>query len=340
MEDIQTFFNSVGQGYGAGRVIIDDVFCQYNIHDLSKPLVYTFSNMGQVTTLENATDKDYSAWGYSFINKQGLNVIAFSCLEKPSWFRSDIFHDFIVQLSALTGNYVERLGYGGSMGGYAVAAFANQLQMDRILVMNPISTLNEELAPFETRFKPHRRRYNWSNSFHDGATASVPGYIIYDPLFELDKKHATRFDTLCHLKLPGVGHGIPRHLHNIGSLKWIVQRFIRGAINEHKFYTRARKRRNYPGYYNWMLSKQNIHLTNKRRHIIMLHKKANRIISGISREIPHEEIKRIIHAAERISHEMPEESLNLFSIVNKIKPNDPLVKRRIAQVKAKSIPSR
>jgi hypothetical protein len=255
--------------------IIDNIYCKYHISDLTKPLVITFASKNAYLTLSQV-EMDESPWGFSFVKKEGLNVISFACINSDSWYRSQKFMIFLELFSKRLSIFPERLGYGGSMGGYGVSAYANVLNMNRILLLNPISTLNELLVPFETRFVKSRQELDWKYGCIDGAKANSKGYIVYDPIYSLDKQHADRYKkNLSHLKVPGVGHSMPKHLLDLGILKWLFKNFVMNTLKIEEFHQKVRKRRLLPQYYEWMCSKHNRHITDLRKKIILKYKKIN-----------------------------------------------------------------
>jgi len=130
-----------------GSGVIDDVYLKYFFYDVNAPLVITFSNAGEVTTHANLKSKSYSPWGFDFVKSYNVNVLSFSSIVKANWYRSHEVHDFIKLLSKKLSIFNEKLGYGGSMGGFAVSAFSNCLGINRQLLMNPISSLSTELTP-------------------------------------------------------------------------------------------------------------------------------------------------------------------------------------------------
>ena len=262
---------------GLGKGVIDNVWYKYKITDYNKPIVITFApcelKFHSLSDVENKKFEDLKAWGFDFITKEGLNVISFVPLSGGQWYRSKDFAKYLTQLSEKISRFPFRFGYGGSMGGYGVSVFSNLLHLDRVLLLNPFSTLNRRLAPFETRFSKTVLRDNWESGFFNGAECNAEGYVIYDPLFNLDAKQAKRYKNLKHLRLPGVGHSIPLHLQKLGMLGWIAKSFLHeNHIDENRFYREARKRREYSGYYNGILSDRNVHLTPKRKEVIVKYK--------------------------------------------------------------------
>lgn len=240
---------------------------KYFIHDTSRPLVVTFANLGALAS-KNDIVNGTSPWGFDFVKSIGLNVLAFASCRPQNWYRSIDFFEFINRISDALPVFSERLGYGGSMGGYGVSAYANLLKLDRVLLFNPISTLNESLAPWETRFAGGRQ-LDWESGAFDGAQISCPGYIVYDPLFNLDRLHALRYSSnITHLKVFGVGHAIPKHLRDMGVLKNLVTGFFSNDIDVSLAQREFRRRRTIIRNYNWLLSPENQRLTPKRIQII------------------------------------------------------------------------
>ena len=254
-------------------LLLGDVFCKYNIISYDLPIVVTFSNMGIATTLEQSNSLNYSPWGFEVVKNFGYNVISFSCFETDNWYRSASFLNHVDAIRHFLEKFPARIGYGGSMGGFGVGSFSKALKFDRVLLFNPISSLNFNLAPWETRYK-EAKSLNWNGEYADGADFDCDGYIVFDPLFSLDRNHAKRYKNLVALKIPGVGHAMPKHLSKLGLLKQLFQDFLKDDVDVSIFHRHAKKRKLYPHHYSWLLSPQNLHLTPKRRIVIERHKRA------------------------------------------------------------------
>jgi hypothetical protein len=67
---------------------------------------------------------------------------------------------------------------------------------------------------------------------------------------------------------------MPLHLLRMGMLNTLVKDFINDCINIHWFVKKARKRKMYEGYYDWLLSKENKRLTPSRARVIKRHQRA------------------------------------------------------------------
>ncbi len=282
--------------YGMGKGTVDKVWYKFSIIDYNKPIVITFAPYKPNSVLHSPEDIEKSdfeelfIWGFDFIKKEGFNVISFDTLKNGLWYRSEYLADYLKNLSEEIYGFPLRLGYGGSMGGYGVSVFSNLLNLNRVLLLNPFSTLNRRLAPFETRFSDFLKNDNWESGFFDGGECNAKGYVIYDPLFHLDVKQANRYKNLEHLRLPGVGHSMPMHLQRLGMLGWIAKSFLHeNHIDKNRFYKEARRRRNYSEYYNWLLSKMNRHLTLKRKNIIIYYKYKFFIKEILKGSTPHQQ---------------------------------------------------
>ena len=261
-----------------------------------------------------------------------VNVLS----EENSWYRNYSFYEFTKIFAKSLDTFSERLGYGGSMGAYGVSAYANILKIDRVLLMNPISTLNEVKVPFETRFIEDGKKYDWNTGAFDGADMTSKGYIIYDPIFDLDKKHADRFNNkIIHLKVPGVGHMMPEHLKQMGMIKWIFMDFVNDILDIRLFQSEARKRKNLPRYYEWMCSTENIHLTEYRKKIILKYKHLNLKSEDIpkSRNLTNKQIDILRDIALFLEEIDIDKAYELMNMANQLRPTGVGIRKKLAQKK-------
>lgn len=254
----------------SGHFLVEDVYCKFNIVSHEKPIVITFAGAGDFIRLEDAAN-GISPWGFEFSRKISGNVISFATIGVSNWYRNSKFENFIDQVADFISEFPLRLGYGGSMGGFGVSAFSNKLQLDRVLLINPISTLNQIEAPWDNRFT-WAYRYDWNHGCYDGKHVTASGYVVYDPLHVMDNLHAHRYPSnIKHLRVYGVGHSMARNLQSMKMLKKLYLDFIHDEINEEEFYLQARARRNIDRYYQRQLLPLNKHLTPARIKILKKH---------------------------------------------------------------------
>tara|TARA_R110002051_G_C8765821_1_gene502592 strand:- start:4204 stop:4893 length:690 start_codon:yes stop_codon:yes gene_type:complete len=218
----------------------------------------------------------FPAWGKEYFLKNRLNVVAISCIETPNWYREKELIDFLPSLLCFRKNLSRVVGYGGSMGAFGAATFAQTLDFDSVLLLNPLSTLNKRCAPWEDRFEFDRKRLSWEGPFHDAAVIKLKGIICYDPFFSQDRLHAERFEGLSHLKLPFVGHGIGAPLAQLGILNKIVESMIvSDSYDAHEFAKQARSRRRLNVYYETLSKKCLTPRNIRRRETIQYYKELN-----------------------------------------------------------------
>jgi hypothetical protein len=298
--------------------VIGAVFYKLFFHDPSLPVLVTFGSMGMIVTKENANDPNFSPWGFDFAVKLGVNVLSFSSFVQSTWYRCPIFHEWLENNKTLLSVFPERLGYGGSMGGYGASTFSNVLSIDRLLLLNPISTLQKEIVPWETRpFENAADLNDWTGKFADGAETKSNGWVVFDPIFHLDSLHAKRFCGLKKITFPGVGHQIPKHLNHFGLLKPLIIDFISDVFQSSDFYKEIRNRRNYINYYKWLESDQNTHKTSRR--LVIIGKYKNQLIKR-NTEGKHNETG-IVDEILSLALEIENHDLTAYNVLEKIAKN-------------------
>lgn len=275
---MQTLLHAYNQGYlllkfhQSIRQRIGNVIVQYRLFNINAPLVITFPpNSAGINELE--VKEGVHPWGFNFFTKQQINVISFTHIGKREYFRSIELQNFIKDLENLLSVFPERIGYGVSLGGFAISLHANALKLDRALLMMPLSTYSPHIAPWEPKAVTADKATQYSGCNDDAVVCKVPLTIIYDPLYKTDRLHVERYS--CHitrLKLSGVGHRIPRALQELGLLKSTVLDFVHNRLDQASFPDKVRNRRELSYYYKSLLSNSTGKLTFKRRKIIYYHK--------------------------------------------------------------------
>ncbi|MDO6691926.1 hypothetical protein Q4574_01460 [Aliiglaciecola sp. 3_MG-2023] len=183
----------------------------FDFIDINLPVVITFGQLGTSVCFDDALRGAVSPWGFEYIRSKGVNVLSFACINKPNWYRSQVFAKFLKKISLDIKCFPTRLGYGSSMGGFGVSVFANLLNINRVLLLNPISTLNSMIIPEETRFLEASTTYNWDGEYSDGANmkAGCSGQMNYATtalLHNLDISDLDiRMPSAIYAKLPLMG---------------------------------------------------------------------------------------------------------------------------------------
>ncbi|WP_321447991.1 hypothetical protein [uncultured Cohaesibacter sp.] len=255
------------------RILSDDALYAADIFIKNTgPIVFAFDNMASAGPIENR-----KGWGYDFIRSQSINVVSFLETRSTAWYRPSSFLEFLDELEQVIdfSKFSSRISYGGSMGGYAAGAFASRLNCDAAILLNPVSSLSKELAPWETRFEI-AKKVNWSSSYHDAAEGivGVPHvYLVADSLHSLDLKHIKRFERACpsceFYRFPGVGHGIAVHMHALGVLKpFVLDIFNSRTPDKAEFFQAIRQRRDYVRYYKQVFIEKEDRITPARANIL------------------------------------------------------------------------
>lgn len=156
------------------------------------------------------------------------------------------------------------------MGGYAVSAYSELLNLDRCLLLSPISSLNKKVAPFEKRFSFARDHLNWTSNYFDGAKTETPKLILFDPHLEQDKMHSIRFKNANLVKVRNVGHEVAKHLLELGVLKEVFISFVH--YNKIKVDTLHKIKNNKKNYKPWLNNILNKNQKNKIRKKIIKEK--------------------------------------------------------------------
>lgn len=214
-------------------------------------LVVSFDNAARPA---NEPYEGRPTWGESYYLEQDhalLGVIA----RKPDWYRCTHLIAALEDIAnqGFFDGFARVVLTGGSMGGFAAAAFAPITPGCIVIAMSPQSTLKSDLVPWETRFESGRRQ-DWSLPYGDGAAgirSASQAYVVYDNLDIMDKRHADRLtesEQVTHLRIPAGGHGVSPTLNQMGVLKKLTGEMIDGSVDSLEFPRLARLRRKTPQY--------------------------------------------------------------------------------------------
>ncbi|RKF13515.1 glycosyltransferase family 2 protein [Roseovarius spongiae] len=216
----------------------------------SDRLLVTFDNLSNVG--DDSVTRE--PWAYKFAQDNGLSHLGVMA-HVSDWYRDA---DLIQRFEALAAQgffdgYKRVVFAGVSMGGYAALAFSSFAPGAHVAAINPQSTLDPDLVPWETRYE-NGRRQDWTLPLSDGAAQTAKAgrvNIFYDPYFELDQKHVDRFssdDNIRIFKCWFSVHKTAVFLRKMGALKPVMERVIFDELTEAEFYRLYRARRNLPWY--------------------------------------------------------------------------------------------
>ncbi|WP_076414334.1 hypothetical protein [Shewanella sp. UCD-KL12] len=254
------------------RQRIGNVIVQYRLLNINEPVVITFPPGSDGLTEQEAREGT-APWSYNFFTKQHKNIISFTHIGKDEYYRSIELQNFVKYLGSNLTDFSERIGYGVSRGGFAVALHANTLKLDRALLMMPLSSYSAKVAPWDPKVLKAEKATQYCGYNNDGAECKTPLTIIYDPLFKADRLHMQRFRCEVHkLKISGVGHRIARTLRDLGLLKKIVLDFVDNKLDTENFPRLVKGRRELDFYHKTLCTNPTGKLTLKRKKVIYYHK--------------------------------------------------------------------
>lgn len=210
-------------------------------------LLVTFDN------LSNVGDKSVQRepWAYKFARDVNISHLGITA-QVSAWYRDP---DLISRMQTLADDgffdgYDRVVFAGVSMGAFASITFGSLVPGAHAVAINPQTTLDTEIVPWETRYE-NGRRQDWTLPLGDAA-ALTKGFervnVFYDPYHELDQQHIDRFegDNIRIFKCRYSGHKTAVFLRRMDRLKEVMHHAIFDELTELEFYQMYRERRNLP----------------------------------------------------------------------------------------------
>ncbi|WP_135507350.1 glycosyltransferase family 2 protein [Roseovarius aestuariivivens] len=207
-------------------------------------LLVTFDNLSNVSD----TSPDREPWAFKFAKDANISHLGVMA-HVADWYRDA---DLIARFEKLRDegffDGYDRVTFAGvSMGGYASIAFASLVPGAHVVSINPQSTLNMDIVPWETRYEGGRRQ-DWTLPLSDAAALTGElgcVNIFYDPYHELDRQHVSRFsgDNIRIFNCRYSVHKTAVFLRKIDALKPVMHAAVFETIDEVEFYRLYRGRR-------------------------------------------------------------------------------------------------
>lgn len=290
----------------------------------SSTVFITFDNRSEVGDFSNRI-----GWGGGAFKKNNISYISFMSLE-PCWFLKEDFSQCMsYAVSLIKESGFERVvGYSGSMGGFALLFYRNELLLDEMYLFNPITTLDQSKVPWEDRFKKDAnlfKKKEFNDSVEGKTNKKIKVTVFYDPFEKKDAKHLQRIRKAIHsvevISLPGAGHGTPIYLSKVGELKNIMNLINDGAGGEVKGYLKSLRTRQI--YYNLALCTQRVRGSEWMRRIYLINKVIN----------THQNIhEKMIDLSVALRHANPLLSTKLLKKAYEIKPDSKAVLKVYADI--------
>lgn len=144
------------------------------------------------------------------LHKYDFNVIGIMPKQK-SWFPECSLHAMFAAIESVIAPFKTRIGYGGSMGGYAAIKYANLLDLKRIVALVPQYSINPDEVTDSRYNMFFNAELNANMQIQPHDVALEREYIvIYDPYCAEDRVHYVKLQQVLPkiqtLTLPFTGH--------------------------------------------------------------------------------------------------------------------------------------
>ena len=319
-----------------GEDAVADMYYKFRLISLDKPIVITFPPNRNIIN----NDPTVPPFNFDFLCRYDVNILCFGVLgdHADNYFMHPEFSEFIEKLGVALKPFYMRVGYANSKGGFGIGAYAEALNLDQAILFHPVSTKKLDLVPWDTRPTTKAASHlNWSGKYCDVNMGSCKGYIIYDPNNEIDVKHATRFRNLKHIKINGFGHGSGYYFlaRNSDVIKEMIRDFLNTQkLNMFNVRNKTKLLRFTSNYYDVLLNKKPNHpvlIKNQKRLKVLLNSPMVRSVNNINIA----EVNSIRDAAIALENIDLHKAMSLMKIVYRIRPNGPLIKRKMMEYQKK-----
>ena len=144
------------------------------------------------------------------LHKYDFNVIGIMPKQK-SWFPEPSLHAMFAAIESVIAPFKTRIGYGGSMGGYAAIKYANLLDLKRVVALVPQYSINPDEVTDSRYNMFFNAELNANMQVQPHDVALEREYIvIYDPYCAEDRAHYVKLQQVLPkiqtLTLPFTGH--------------------------------------------------------------------------------------------------------------------------------------
>ncbi|WIY26306.1 FkbM family methyltransferase [Parasedimentitalea psychrophila] len=242
--------NSISQAAKAGNFWLKGTNCDLVAELRSETLLVTFDNLASIN--ERPETPPWGPWLGPRAKALGYSILGVQSHHKD-WYRTSEPPEQIsgLQASGFFDRFKHIVFTGTSMGGFAALSFAGLVPSARVLAFSPQSTLNRDIAPFESRYPYPHRKFDWQSpeyldaAEHVGAIAS--GHVFFDPRIQEDRLHAERLQSpsLTQVRIPFAGHTLIRVIVKADALDHLLTSYpATGELDATFFRLMRNKRQN------------------------------------------------------------------------------------------------
>lgn len=251
------------------------------VYDEAGPLVVTFEHFKKEASARNPYRV---GWIVDYLRERKVSHVAVKP-HQGDWYRRRGLTESIEYLkeSGFLNRFERVITCGGSMGGYGALAFSGLLGADTVVAFNPLTTLNRDIVPWETRFQNITKQLDWTGPFSDAAEECARArqiYAVVDRRYDLDWKHIARLPThnLHVLNAPYLQHQLPLHLLKLSLLEPLLDNMVDDQVSTMPFSKLMRSRRELQQYFAVLEEAPRVKNSEKFREIVERYKSDSRLI--------------------------------------------------------------
>ncbi len=177
-------------------------------------------------------DPSKPAWAQDIVTREGWDGL-YIMPKVLDWYQNNEIWEFFYAMkdSGFFEGYDSVVTYGNSLGGFAALAFSTLCGAERVVAMQPRTTLRWGVPwPSEMSSKLD---YNRTGPHADalGELDYETEFLIFaDPFFARDWAHASRVPGAQLFEAPFSGHIIPEYFTEIGIFYEVARRAINGEL--------------------------------------------------------------------------------------------------------------
>ena len=159
------------------------------IKSYSKTLTITFTNM---VNLANGL----SVYAELPLKKFDTDVLGFMA-KSPNWYPVSSMERVKEKIADILKDYSYIVGYGASMGGYAVIKYSNLFNLNKAIAFDP----QYSISPRDVDDKTYLNHYvpslhNDMKISEQDITKECLYYIVFDPYYDVDYRHVNKIKAL------------------------------------------------------------------------------------------------------------------------------------------------
>jgi len=197
-------------------------------------------------------------FGQKFLSKIGLSGIFIHSAE-ADWFQHESIFEAVSIVREVSKSFDQTVLLGDSMGAYIALDVSQCWPADHVITFGPVSNINPDLPPFETRFLDHFS--NVKNCRSITSLAAKKYSLVYDPC-DFDQRHVMALDLpddrTHHYRIYGGSHRPQIILRDIGVLSEFTSSLIRNGHVTSELFSHARSAKRDSEYYWISLFRRNL----------------------------------------------------------------------------------